>query len=597
MFRKLAPLALAFAVVATLTTLGCDGDDGGPAVVVTVVVSPDSAMVDAGATTQYTAQAFDGSGNPISGLSFTWSSADQSVASVDNTGLATGVVMGTTYIRASTGGVIDSVKIVVIPNSQPDPPDDLFQDTNGDGIDGEVAGAVFVAPPPTGDDGNAGTPDEPKATIAAAIAAAVADANKDQVYISSGTYSETVTLVAGISLYGGYDAASDWDRSFSNTATIDGDTTAVIGASISQPTVLDLLTIESADNTEPGGNSTGIYLSESTFVTLRNLTVTAGAGGAGIAGTAGAAGAVGLNGQNASIVPPAGGAGGDTVPGGDPQYPPSGKGGDGGNGATTFPAAGGDGGDGLPTPGGGLGGAGGPDPTGEGDLCNLDGLPGSNGGVGADGLDGLAGSGGSGAGNVIAGRWFGDAGDAGTRGDPAFGGGGGGGGSAGREQSAMTCYAVLGGGGGGGGSGGQAGEVGEGGTGGGGSFGIFVYNTTVDIEASTITSGNGGDGGDGGAGGVGGAGGSGGQGSNGDVSQLGFQGGPGGDGGNGGQGGDGGPGGGGGGGVSYPVYAAGTSNVTINGSTTLAHGTGGAGGAAAPGGNGGQAGDTDDTNF
>jgi hypothetical protein len=71
MFRKLTLLPLAIAVAATLTTLGCDGDDGGPPVVVTVVVSPDSAMVDAGATTQYTAQAFDGNDNPISGVSFT----------------------------------------------------------------------------------------------------------------------------------------------------------------------------------------------------------------------------------------------------------------------------------------------------------------------------------------------------------------------------------------------------------------------------------------------------------------------------------------------------------------------------------------------
>lgn len=594
MFRKLAPLALAIAVAAILTTFGCDGDDGGPAVVVTVLVSPDSAMVDAGATTQYTAQAFDGRGNPISGVSFTWSSADQGVASVDNTGLATGVVMGTTYIRASSGGVSDSAKIVVVPNSQPDPPDDLFLDTNGDGIDGEIAGAVFVAPPPTGDDGNAGTPDDPKATIAAAIAAAVADANKDQVYISSGTYTERVTLVAGISLFGGYDAASDWDRSFSNTATIEGDTIAMIGQSISQPTVVDLLTIESADNTQLGGNSTGIYLSESTFVTLRNLTVTAGAGGAGIEGTDGAPeGIPGNPGKNGSI--PDGGAGGGTVPSPDPLQQ-GGIGGDGGNGAIDFRSDGGSGGTGGGVGGGG-GGAGGlnPDPTG--DDCNMDGNYGDPGAVGTDGLPGAAGAGGDGDGDLVGGRWVGTSGDDGENGRGGSGGGGGGGGSAGREQTAVRCVELFGGGGGGGGAGGQGGDLGTGGGGGGGSFGVFVYNTTVDIEASTITSGNGGAGGAGGAGGPGGTGGNGGNGVYGDNIQGAYSGGKGGDGAAGGDGGAGGPGGGGGGGVSYAVYRAGTSTVTIDGTTTLTAGTGGAGGAAAPGGNPGTAGSSGDKNF
>jgi hypothetical protein len=593
MFRKLAPLALATAVAASLTILGCGDDGTGPPAVVTVEVSPPTATVASGSTQQYTAVARDGNGNTISGLTFTWTSADQTVASVDNTGLATAAVMGSTYVRARTGGVTDSAEIVVIPNSLPDPPDDQFQDTNGDGIDGEIAGAVFVAPPPTGDDANAGTPEEPKATIGAAIAAALADANKDQVYISSGTYAETVELENGISLYGGYDAASDWERSFSNTATIDGDTIAVLGLSITQPTIVDLLTIESADNTQLGGNSIGIYLAESTMPALRNLTVTAGAGGPGIAGTAGSQGLPGKPGLGGTI--PVGGAGGDTVMTADPGRPGSGKGGDGGNGADIYPAAGGNGGDGLPTPGGGAGGAGGPDPTGEGDLCDLNGLNGDPGAVGASGVPGLAGDGGDGDGTVASGFWVGSPGVDGEYGAPGFGGGGGGGGSAGRVMSAMVCYPVFGGGGGGGGSGGQGGDLGTGGLGGGGSFGIFAYNTTVDIEASTITAGNGGAGGAGGEGGPGGDGGSGGLGSNGDL--VGFEGGRGGDGGTGGAGGEGGPGGGGGGGVSYAVYRAGTSTVTIDMSTTLTAGTGGAGGTAATGGNAGTDGTSGERNW
>ncbi len=589
MFHKLAPLALAIAVAATLTTLGCDGDDGGPVVVATVEVSPATVTVASGSTQQYSAVARDGNGNVITGRSFTWTSADQTVALVDNTGLATAGIMGTTYIRAATGGVTDSAEIVVIPNNLPDPPDDQFQDTNGDGIDGVIAGAVFVAPPPTGDDANAGTPDEPKATIAAAIAAAVADGTKDQVYISNGTYLETVTLVAGISLYGGYDEASDWDPSASNVATIDGDTTAVIGASINQPTVLDLLTIESADNLQLGGNSTGIYLTESTMVTLRNLTVTAGDGGAGIAGTPGSQGLPGKDGQAGTL--PVGGAGGDTVMAADLSRPGSGKGGDGGNGSTTVGVNGGDGGNGLPwlPGGGGPGGLGGLEPQpGDLDACAVPGLDGEPGGIGSIALDGLAGGGGDGDGSVVSGRWVGTPGADGEYGAPGFGGGAGGGGSAGRELGPAPCPVLAGGGGGGGGSGGQGGDFGTGGQGGGGSFGIFANNTIVDIEASTITAGNGGAGGDGGDAGPGGDGGNGAPGSGGDVSQSdpALAGGRGGDGGNGGAGGLGGAGGGGGGGVSYAVYRAGTSTVTIS-TATLTAGTGGAGGLGGLGGTGG----------
>jgi hypothetical protein len=518
-----------------------------------VDVTPTTATVASGSTQQYTAIPRDANGTAIVGVGVTWTSADQTVASVNNVGLATAGVMGTTYIRARAGGVTDSAEIVVIPNNQADPPDDLFEDTNGDGIDGEIAGAVFVAPPPTGDDANVGTPDEPKATIAAAIAAAVADANKDQVYISSGTYSETVTLVAGVSLFGGYDAASDWERSFSNTAIIDGDTTAVIGASIGQPTVVDLLTIESASNTQLGGNSTGIYLTESTLVTLRNLTVTAGAGGAGIAGTDGSQGLPGKDGQGGGL--PTGGIYGDTVEA--PGRQPSGRGGAGGNGSTDILLAGGDGGDGLSIPGGGSGGAGGPPVSGTEDPCDIDGFNGDDGLTGSFGLEGLAGAGGNGDGSVVGGRWVGSPGADGTYGAPGFGGGGGGGGGAGRQfVPGPGCLPLAGGGGGGGGSGGQGGDFGTAGLGGGGSFGIFANNTTVDVEASSITAGNGGAGGDGGDGGPGGTGGNGAPGSGGDASQPPFFGGSGGTGGNGGAGGAGGPGGGGGGGVSYAVYTA-----------------------------------------
>ncbi len=84
-----------------------------------------------------------------------------------------------------------------------DTPDMAFEDTNCDGVDGDLAKAVFVAP--TGSDSNSGTLASPKKTINAAIIVATA-ASKD-VYVGGGTYPESLGLVSGVSIYGGYVAA------------------------------------------------------------------------------------------------------------------------------------------------------------------------------------------------------------------------------------------------------------------------------------------------------------------------------------------------------------------------------------------------------
>src|SRR4051812_34068652 len=75
-----------------------------------------------------------------------------------------------------------------------DTPDIAFEDTNCDGVDGDLAKAVWVAP--TGSDGNSGTLASPKKTISAAIVAASAAA-KD-VYVVGGTYQESLSLVSSV---------------------------------------------------------------------------------------------------------------------------------------------------------------------------------------------------------------------------------------------------------------------------------------------------------------------------------------------------------------------------------------------------------------
>src|SRR5687767_2702893 len=90
-----------------------------------------------------------------------------------------------------------------------DLPDPDFVDSDGDGIDGHAASAVFVAQ--DGSDAAAGTMAEPMLTIPAAIQRAVATA-RPAVYVSEGTYIGRVNLTTGVDLYGGFSRANQWAR-------------------------------------------------------------------------------------------------------------------------------------------------------------------------------------------------------------------------------------------------------------------------------------------------------------------------------------------------------------------------------------------------
>jgi hypothetical protein len=73
-----------------------------PAVVTRVEVSPQSATINRGQTQQFTATAFDQNNQPIAGATFTWSSSDTNVATINSSGLATGVGLGSVTITATT---------------------------------------------------------------------------------------------------------------------------------------------------------------------------------------------------------------------------------------------------------------------------------------------------------------------------------------------------------------------------------------------------------------------------------------------------------------------------------------------------------------
>jgi len=83
----------------------------------TVVVSPATARVFVGGTAQLGATAQDSTGNPLSGRTITWTSSNGGAASVNGSGLVTGISAGTATITATSGGKSGSaaVTVVVVP--------------------------------------------------------------------------------------------------------------------------------------------------------------------------------------------------------------------------------------------------------------------------------------------------------------------------------------------------------------------------------------------------------------------------------------------------------------------------------------------------
>ena len=84
-----------------------------PVPVASVDVSPASATIAPGASTQLTAQPRDGGGNPLAGRVVTWSSSNAGVAMVGSDGLVTGIGVGTATITATSEGISGDAAIEV----------------------------------------------------------------------------------------------------------------------------------------------------------------------------------------------------------------------------------------------------------------------------------------------------------------------------------------------------------------------------------------------------------------------------------------------------------------------------------------------------
>jgi len=107
---------------ATITATS-EGKSGTSALTVTAVpvasvtVTPSPASVQQGATVQLTATPKDANGNPLSGRVVTWSSDNTAVATVNGSGLVTGVAVGSATITATSEGRSGTSAITVTPPS------------------------------------------------------------------------------------------------------------------------------------------------------------------------------------------------------------------------------------------------------------------------------------------------------------------------------------------------------------------------------------------------------------------------------------------------------------------------------------------------
>jgi len=460
---------------------------------------------------------------------------------------------GDGYLDAQDCGPMDAA----INPGAADLPDLSLVDSNCDGIDGTEVNAVFASP--FGNDANPGTRAAPKREVQAAVVAAAPSGR--YVLVAGGSYVG-VTLTTGVSIYGGYNG-TDWSRSAGSATQILGVPQGIV-ASGATGVRLQLLSVTGSNAGETERSAYGIRAINGSSLTLESVTVTAGVGANGPPGTNGqpglngAPGGNGLEGSCDEEKNPAfdfGGPGGDGIGGRR-----GGKGGDSGYGD----GAGKTGDPGVIGIPGGPGGAGG------------NGGDGGNGQNGTGGAPGLGGGGGTSSTTLANVFWRGVNGSFGRIGDPGNGGGGGGGGGG---QGGVFVDDGTGNGGGGGGGAGGPGFFGDGGRYGGGSFGLYLFNSEIVAESSSIRSGSGGVGGRGGNGGAGGLGAAGGVGGKVCPSEVGM----GGDGGSGGNGGVGGAGGGGAGGPSVGVMKVGTSSATLT-STPVSFGAGGGGGPPGSGG-------------
>jgi uncharacterized protein YjdB len=95
------------------TTLVVSATAVASAKVARVQVIPDSLVLTQGATGDFSAVAYDSTGNTLTGRTITWTSSDSVIATVSSTGTVTGVSPGAANVTATVEGVSGTAKVTV----------------------------------------------------------------------------------------------------------------------------------------------------------------------------------------------------------------------------------------------------------------------------------------------------------------------------------------------------------------------------------------------------------------------------------------------------------------------------------------------------
>ena len=101
------------AVTATADTASATAEVTVRQVLTAVSVSPAADSIVRGDTLRFSAQGTDANGYPVAGIEFSWASNDKSVATVDSTGLTTGVRPGNARITATSSPVTGTAELSV----------------------------------------------------------------------------------------------------------------------------------------------------------------------------------------------------------------------------------------------------------------------------------------------------------------------------------------------------------------------------------------------------------------------------------------------------------------------------------------------------
>lgn len=80
-----------------------------------IEVLPDTATLNIGETQQFTAIGYDQYNNPMEAITFDWSSGNETVGTVDSDGLFMALAIGSTTVNATSGSVVGSAEVSVVP--------------------------------------------------------------------------------------------------------------------------------------------------------------------------------------------------------------------------------------------------------------------------------------------------------------------------------------------------------------------------------------------------------------------------------------------------------------------------------------------------